>query len=552
MAYAKDIYGSIRVPAPPKPKAVTNTQSPRPAAPAAPQPSPAPKPVSTASTNSNYNQSTAALQKKLKEAGFDPGPIDGIKGPKTKAAEAAYNKSMSQPTPAPKPAAPSYNPQTGIVTNSNGSQEVKYTWEPDGSGNLAATNAGTGEVLPGSPINPKVNTQQIAKPNSDTSAIQNQLAALISAISQQNQQKQQSTVPAFDVAALKSAIQNRFGSVKSGLLAKIEAARNKALGAYGGLSDQAVQSAQGNLESNYADLAQSLRKVFEGSEAAGGYRGGMSVQGQIDANTVAQNNANAIRQNKTNTLNDIARNIEQINKEAEQDKIASEADTEAQLSQALMDADKYGADYDLQRAGVDLQNRQFDFSKGIQEGQLTGTYGGQDTLAKQQFDAEQAWNEWNKEWEIENEAWQRSADNPQVQAQVLQNKAQMLANQLATLELQNYPEEQKLKIQQYRKEIEQIGAVPAMSQYDIDIKKAQLDQIKAETDNLRNPEPTQTETSNYYTSSALNELNKLPDIASKKAWLNQHAAEIIQNAGTSAYSFLLDSIDPDGIYQYNN
>jgi hypothetical protein len=394
----------------------------------------------------------------------------------------------------------------------------------------------TGEQTEDNPIqDTKSEETPAADPKSD-------LAEALLAVLQSQQQQQ---VPSIDLAALKNSINNRFNSVKTSLLAKIEAAKNKALSGYGGLSDQAVQRSQGDLETNNADLAQSLRRVFEGSEAAGGYRGGMSVQGQIDANTTAQANANQIRQNKTTTLNDIAREIEQVNQDAEQSKISAEADTESQLQQALIDAEKFGANYDLDRAGLDLQNRQFEFGKGIQEGQLTGNYNGQDTLDKQRFDAEQAWNEWNKQWQIENEAWQRNPDNPQVLGQILQNKAQLLSNQLAELELKNYPEEQKLKIQEYKKRIAEIGAAPAMSQYDIDIKKAQLDQIKAETENIRNPapaQPTQSETSNYYTSSALNELQKLPDYKSKKAWLDQHAAEIIQNAGTSAYSFLLDQL----------
>jgi hypothetical protein len=140
-----------------------------------------------------------------------------------------------------------------------------------------------------------------------------------------------------------------------------------------------------------------------------------------------------------------------------------------------------------------------------------------------------------------------------MQAQILQNKAMLLNNQMAELELQNYPEEQKLKIQEYKKRISQIGATPTLSQYDIDLKNAELDRIKTETNNLKNGltanggvpsgfQYSQTDVSNYYTSSALNTMQKLPDYNAKKDWLDQHAAEIIENAGTSAYSFLLDQI----------
>ena len=48
-----------------------------------------------------------ALQKQLLAAGFDPGPLDGIMGPRTRAAQAAFNaRAVAAPTPAPAPAAP--------------------------------------------------------------------------------------------------------------------------------------------------------------------------------------------------------------------------------------------------------------------------------------------------------------------------------------------------------------------------------------------------------------------------------------------------------------
>lgn len=41
--------------------------------------------------------STKQIQQALKDEGFDPGPIDGIPGPKTNAAIIAFNKSMALP-----------------------------------------------------------------------------------------------------------------------------------------------------------------------------------------------------------------------------------------------------------------------------------------------------------------------------------------------------------------------------------------------------------------------------------------------------------------------
>ena len=58
------------------------------AAPAAAPMSPVPKPPTPPTQGGN---STLALQQKLKAAGYDPGPLDGIMGSRTQAAQDAYN-----------------------------------------------------------------------------------------------------------------------------------------------------------------------------------------------------------------------------------------------------------------------------------------------------------------------------------------------------------------------------------------------------------------------------------------------------------------------------
>lgn len=55
-----------------------------------------------------FNQEVYDLQKSLKEAGFDPGPLDGIWGPKTAAALAASHKSATDQVI--KQDTPSYDP----------------------------------------------------------------------------------------------------------------------------------------------------------------------------------------------------------------------------------------------------------------------------------------------------------------------------------------------------------------------------------------------------------------------------------------------------------
>jgi hypothetical protein len=77
------------------------------------------------------NQQTLALQKQLLAAGFNPGPLDGVMGPKTKAALAQFNtqkaaapqpqRAVAAPTPTPEgvspaPIAPAAPPVDNVNT----------------------------------------------------------------------------------------------------------------------------------------------------------------------------------------------------------------------------------------------------------------------------------------------------------------------------------------------------------------------------------------------------------------------------------------------------
>jgi len=48
----------------------------------------------------------------------------------------------------------------------------------------------------------------------------------------------------------------------------------------------------------------------------------------------------------------------------------------------------------------------------------------------------------------------------------------------------------------------------------------------------------------YWAASSMGQLNQMPDQKSKQKWLNEHAKEIIQNAGTDVYKFLDNYVNP--------
>lgn len=70
-----------------------------------------------------------ALQNKLKAAGYDPGPIDGIYGPRTKAAEAAFNAKQGA---APAPANQSQEEKiTALAMTQHGGVLAPYVADPE-------------------------------------------------------------------------------------------------------------------------------------------------------------------------------------------------------------------------------------------------------------------------------------------------------------------------------------------------------------------------------------------------------------------------------------
>ncbi|QNB45835.1 hypothetical protein BR63_05610 [Thermanaerosceptrum fracticalcis] len=116
----------------------------------------------------------------------------------------------------------------------------------------------------------------------------------------------------------------------------------------------------------------------------------------------------------------------------------------------------------------------------------------------------------------------------------------------------------------YRAEIEQQGAnyraelpyqyptANAMLPYELGPTPYQQEQLKIDRRNANTnaarvnaPDtPTQTQIANYYIASAINKMNEFSTLQEKNDWLYAHKAEIIANAGPSAYQYLLEQLYP--------
>jgi hypothetical protein len=278
-------------------------------------------------------------------------------------------------------------------------------------------------------------------------------------------------------------INDYYGNVKNSLLAKLRANKLAAQAQYANQADLARQSGFQALNDNDIQKAKSIQQLRSAMEASGQYGGGENVSANVAIGTQAQQNANDINKQVMNTVNDIQTQNDLIDKQAADNQLAIESDVGAQQGQALLNAaDK---EYQMSKDEIDRMDRLAQIDTANKQWQTS-------------YDADQKWKDFNARMQEQETLWQKNPDNPAVQGQIISNKAALIANQLAEMEIRNYPEEEKLKLQQLKKQISQIGATPAMTQYDIDIKKAQLDQIKAETSKIREEANTAKYDNPYY------------------------------------------------------
>lgn len=321
-------------------------------------------------------------------------------------------------------------------------------------------------------------------------------------------------------------INGSYNSLLDSQKAKLRANLQAQLSRYGGMKQQAGQQALGSLNANDASALQSLQGLYNSMEAQGGYKGGGNITGQIQIGAMQGQNANAIRQDRDNYLNSLDTQANTLQSTAADNELALTGEIEAQRLKDLQAARQY-AD------SMDMQNQQFQY--GMSQDALNRMdnltqLGTQNNQWQQTFDADQKWKDYQAKQAEREAQWAQSADNPAV-------KAQILANQISELELQNLPEQQRLQIQQLKKQIAQIGAVQPISDYEKQMQTVALETAKEKLDQLKNPPASQGDTVNYWISSATKQLDAMPQEA-RGPWLNSNKSEIIGNVGIDAYNSL--------------
>lgn len=196
-----------------------------------------------------------------------------------------------------------------------------------------------------------------------------------------------------------------------------------------------------------------------------------------------------------------------------------------------------------------------DRSFGLEQGSLTGNYNGSRTLAGAAQDYNQArqtkidnWNAYmdsvgltgnlgtgaKADWSLLGSTG--GAPTLAAKSTLLQQEGQRINNEIANLELQNYPAEQKLKIQQLQKQIAQIGAAPYKDATDAEYDKIKLDTAREQLRQLKE-KPSETSKVDYKNSpdfaSDVAYLKSNPDTASNQ--LDTHAQEFISQYGYDGY-----------------
>lgn len=267
--------------------------------------------------------------------------------------------------------------------------------------------------------------------------------------------------------------------------------------------------------------------------ARGSANAGSAAQATLSNNLALQGNLGALNRQEQSAFDDIEQRRSGVLNEYEAGLAAAKANSDIAAMQARIQ---------------DLQTQRNYARDDARFNQQLNYQTGRDSIADSRYDQEYQDRRADVAWERE---WATSENNPAYQAQLLNLRAQDINNQLAQMELDNYPAEQKLRIQQLRKQIAQIGARPPQSAADAEMEKVRLEIAKQELENLKGgltksggiPSGTgddTTKTEEKYANEA-----KLQEILDNKganagSWIKSNKSKIIAEFGRTYYNNLAD------------
>lgn len=173
---------------------------------------------------------------------------------------------------------------------------------------------------------------------------------------------------------------------------------------------------------------QGLPELYKAMEAGGQYKGGENITGQIALNATRGQNRGQIDTSEMNQLGALQKVISDLNAEQPLQEQAATQGFQSKKAQSLMDAEKYGMDYEAKLAELmgtfqgqkTLQSQQYDTQNAQRMADLTGVINGQQTLAARQNTTQN--NQWQQGFDqnaaqntVQNQQWETT--NRQGQAQ---------------------------------------------------------------------------------------------------------------------------------------
>lgn len=261
-----------------------------------------------------------------------------------------------------------------------------------------------------------------------------------------------------------------------------------------------------------AGSQQSARSFAEFVAARGGTRSGAAAQAELMRQGNLQGTIGNLNRQENAAYDDISRRTTGVNNAYEADVAAANAGIEADRMKELLNAMYQEKQLELARAGLTgylgdtrtLAGQQFDWNtnpnnpsnvgqnldnayRAIQLDNLPQQLQQQAKLIEQQYQTG-AINKQTAEFNLEQ---LRNPNSPV-------NQKQMIDLQLAALNLQNAPQEAKLRLEQLRKQIAQIGAAPYRSPAEVELDQVKLDTAKEQLAQLKSSASTAQTADGYF------------------------------------------------------